>query len=56
MPKDRKPTPEQRARASRLRGAIDGAGAGKAPAVPKSPREITDEAARRKWEESRKDK
>jgi hypothetical protein len=56
MPKDTKPTPEQAARAARLRGIVEGAAEGKAPGVPKTPREITDEAARRKWEKLRKQK
>ncbi len=56
MPKDRKPTPDQAARAARLRGLIEGAAEGQPPIVPKTPREITDEAARRKWERLRKQK
>jgi hypothetical protein len=56
MPKDRKPTPDQAARAARLRGIIEGAAEGKAPIVPRTPREITDEAARKKWERLRKQK
>jgi hypothetical protein len=56
MPKDRKPTPEQAARAARLRAIIEGAAEGRAPLVPKTPREITDEAARRRWERLRKQK
>jgi hypothetical protein len=56
MPKDRKPNPDQAARAARLRGLIEGAAEGKAPTAPKTPREITDEAARQKWERLRKQK
>ena len=56
MPKDKKPTPEQAARAARLRSVIEGAAEGKAPLAPRTPREITDEAARKKWERLRKQK
>jgi hypothetical protein len=51
MPKDGKTTPAQAARAARLRTLIEGA-----PAQPKTPREFTDDAARKKWEESQKQK
>ena len=56
MPKDRKPTPEQAERAARLRRIVESAAEGKAPPGPKTPREITDEAARKKWERLRKQK
>ena len=56
MPKDKKPTPEQAARAARLRALIEVAAEGKEPPAPKTPREITDQAARKKWERLRKQK
>ena len=56
MPKDKKPSAEQAARATRLRSLIKGAGEGDPPAAPKTPREITDEAARSKAERLRKQK
>ena len=56
MPKDRKPTPAQLERAARLRSRIAETAAGTEPPAPETPREITDEAARKKWDESRKQK
>lgn len=56
MAKDAKPTPAQIARAARLRSRLGDAAAGGAPAPPKTPREITDEAARDKWARLRKQK
>ena len=56
MPKDKKPPVEQAERAARLRSLIEGAAQGVAPAMPKTPREITDEAARRKRARLRKQK
>ena len=56
MPKEKKPTPAQAERAARLRSLVSGSAAGKEPAAPKTPRELTDEAARRKWDELRKQK
>ena len=47
----KKPTEAQRKRAAQIRKLIVALDAGKAPkgAPPKTPREITDQAARRKW-------
>ena len=56
MPKDTKPTPAQAERAARLRSRIADAAAGAEPSAPKTPRELTDEAARKKWDELRKQK
>lgn len=56
MPKDRKTTPAQLERAARLRSRIGNSAADSQPSAPKTPREITDEAARKKWDESRKQK
>ena len=56
MPKEKSPTPQQSARAARLRGIIEVASEGKKPPAPETPREITDEAARTKRERLRKQK
>ena len=52
------PTQAQVSRAARLRSRIQDISSGVRPAgaPPKSPREMTDEAARRKWEEEQKKK
>ena len=56
MPKDRKPNVQQAERAARLRSLIEGAAEGTPPATPRTPREITDQAARSKREKLRKQK
>ncbi len=50
------PSPAQKERAASLRGLIKdiASGAKPADAPPETPRELTDEAARRKWESERK--
>jgi hypothetical protein len=50
------PTPAQRERAASLRSLIKDIASGVKPAdaPPRTPREITDAAARRKWESERK--
>jgi len=54
-PPPREPKTAQVDRAFRLRQLIRGIESGKRPAdaPPKTPREITDEAARKKWEEEK---
>ncbi len=56
MPKEPKPTPAQNRRAARLRGLIESAAEGSVAPAPKTPREITDEAAREKRARLRKQK
>lgn len=48
------PTPEQVRRAEALRREIEGLGSG-ARRPPRTPRELTDEAAREQWERDRGD-
>ena len=50
------PSPAQRERAASLRSLINDIASGVKPAdaPPETPRELTDEAARRKWERERK--
>jgi hypothetical protein len=50
------PSPAQKERAAGLRSLIKdiASGAKPADAPPQTPRELTDEAARRKWESERK--
>ena len=50
------PSSAQKERAASLRGLIKdiASGAKPADAPPETPRELTDEAARRKWESERK--
>jgi len=52
-----KPSDAQAARAAQLRERIRGITSGARPgATPKTPRELTDEAARKKWEQAGKKK
>lgn len=54
--KPKPPSPAQLSRAARLRTLIDDLSSGARPDRPKTPREITDEAARKKWEAAKKKK